>query len=104
MSKLIRNILALALLLTSPLTLAEKITGTLNRVSFSEHFIQVDNETLEVNTDYTRVIYHGDTVGEESLRPGDQVELIISDDTGANQRRDLHTVILLRGSKSGLDR
>ncbi len=103
MSKPIPNILALMLFLASPWVMAEKITGTLKRVSFVEHLIQVDNETLEVNTEFTQVIYHGETVGEESLRPGDRVELIISDEAGAGQRRDLHTVILLSGSKSELD-
>ncbi len=103
MTKTIRNILALMLFLASPWVMAERIAGTLKRVSFSEHLIQVDNETLEVNTEFTRVIYRGEMVGEESLRPGDRVELIISDEAGADQRRDLHTVILLRSSKPELD-
>ena len=93
-----------ALIMLTPLVvMAETIEGTLDAVSFNEQMITVSGEVYEVNTEITRVIYQGEALGEEDLRPGDDVILVIGEQSGPDGKRLLEMVILLRGSKPGLD-
>lgn len=101
-----RFTLVLLLLLMLPMSaLAETVKGKLGEVSFQRGIVVVDGETYEVNTETTQVIYHGARLGEEDLRPGDDVELLISGSAGQGKERKpvLKAIMLIRGSKPGLE-
>jgi hypothetical protein len=98
-----RFLWALALLMCPTWLLAETIEGKLNYVYLNGNTITVDGETYTAITESTQVLYNGKSVGEESLKPGDEVVLVFSDEEAANGLKILHAVILVRGSKSGLD-
>ena len=92
------------LIVLSPMELmAETVTGTLDAVSFHKETIRVDGVTFDVNTEATRVLYRSEVLGEEDLRPGDKVELHMGNRRGGSEKRVLELIILIRGSKSGLD-
>lgn len=96
-------IIAALLMLTPVAAMAEVIEGKLNSVSFNEEQIEVNGLVYDVVTESTRVIYQGEQLGEEDLRPGDDVRLILGEKGGPNGKQVLEAVILIRGSKSGLE-
>lgn len=96
-------IFACLLLLTPTISFAEEVRGKLNDVSFSEGIIEVNGIVYNVITEETRVSFHGERMGEEDLRPGDDVVLVLGKQRNRGEKRDLRAVILVRGSKGGLD-
>ncbi len=96
-------IVAALLMLTPVAALAEAIDGKLDSVSFNEDRIEVDGVVYDVVTESTRVIYQGEHMGEEDLSPGDDVRLILGEQNGGRGKQVLEAVILIRGSKSGLE-
>ena len=88
--------------------LAENIRGRLDYVSFADELIEVNGIKYDVNTELTRVVYHGEEMGEEDLREGDEVILVMDNASRStardkNGKRVLKTVIIVRGSKPGLE-
>ena len=96
-------IVAALLMLTPVAALAEAIDGKLDSVSFNEDRIEVDGVVYDVVTESTRVIYQGEHMGEEDLSPGDDVRLIFGEQNEGRGKQVLEAVILIRGSKSGLE-
>lgn len=93
-----------ALLMLMPIAaMADAIEGKLNRVSLNQEKIEVDGVVYDVVTESTRIIYQGEQLGEEDLRPGDDVRLIFGEHGGGQGKQVLEAVILIRGSKSGLE-
>ncbi len=80
-----------------------RVTGTLEDVHLASHLVVVDGTTYDVDTQLTQVIYRGEEVGEESLLPGDLVELVLAPPEITGGRPQLLAILLLRGSKTGLD-
>lgn len=98
------KILWLLALLLCPLSLlAETIEGRLDSVYLNGNTVKVNGVTYTANMEATRVFYQGQFVGEESLTPGDDVQLIFSDEQASGMLRKLEMIILVRGSKQGLD-
>ncbi len=96
--------IAAALLMLTPVAaMAEAIEGKLDSVSFNQERIEVDGVVYEVVTESTRIIYQGEQMGEEDLSPGDDVRLIFGEQSGDQGKQVLEAVILIRGSKSGLE-
>jgi len=93
----------LALLLCSSSLLAETIEGRLDSVYLNGNTIKVNGVTYTANMEATKVFYQGQFVGEEGLTPGDDVQLIFSDEQANGMLRNLQMIILVRGSKTGLD-
>lgn len=81
----------------------DRIRGRLDSVYLAGKQVEVDGKTYLVNTEMTKVIYNGQSVGEESLRPGDLVELVLADPDNSTDIPRLIAILLLRGSKPELD-
>lgn len=103
--KIMKSFVLMAVLLGLAGTLAaeERVRGTLDSVYLEGKLVVVNGKEYKVNTEYTKVIYRGLSVGEESLRKGDQVELVFADSKTEDGLSQLLQIRLLRGSKSGLD-
>lgn len=95
--------IALLVVLVPVAANAEMVEGKLGHVSFHENVIEVNGMVYQVNVETTRVTYRGERVGEEELRPGDDVILVFGEQNDGDGNRQLDAVILVRGSKSGLE-
>ena len=100
-----RSIIAtLVLLVCSTQLLAdERVRGKLDSVNLSANRIVVDGTEYVVNTELTRVLFKGIEVGEEGLARGDRVELVLREAENDSGPDFLVAILLLRGSRSGLD-
>lgn len=98
-----RKLLLLLLLLYPGWLMAETINGKLDEVYLNGNTITVDGVTYKANMEATKVYYGKSVVGEESLSPGDEVQLIFSDEQVSGELRQLIAIILLSASKKGLD-
>jgi len=96
-------IIAALLMLMPVAAMAEAIEGKLNSVSLNQEKIEVNGVVYDVVTESTRIIYQGEQLSEEDLRPGDDVRLIFGEQGGGQGKQVLEAVILIRGSKSGLE-
>lgn len=96
-------IIVLLMTLTPVAAMAETVEGKLGHVSFQEQTIEVNGMVYQVNVETTRVTYRGERMGEEDLRPGDDVILVFGEHNASDGKRQLDAVILIRGSKSGLE-
>ena len=96
-------IIAALLMLMPVAAMAEAIEGKLNSVSLNQEKIEVNGVVYDVVTESTRIIYQGEQLSEEDLRPGDDVRLIFGEQGGGQGKPVLEAVILIRGSKSGLE-
>lgn len=96
-------ILAALLLLLPASLMAETIEGKLDSLNFHKGRIKVDGVVYEVITEATRIMYNGETMSEEDLRPGDDVQLILGQQRNRKEARELEAIILVRGSKPGLE-
>lgn len=101
--KLRNYILATLILLAPSSLLAETVEGKLDAVSLNRETVSVNGVIYDVNTEMTRVLYRGERMGEEDLRPGDDVILVFDDGTAPREKRRLLTIILVSGSKGGLE-
>jgi len=95
----------LLVLLLCPMSLwAETIEGRLDSVYLNDNTIKVSGVTYTANMEATKVFYRGQFVGEEGLTPGDLVQLVFNDEAPSpGMLRTLQMIILVRGSKQGLD-
>jgi len=98
-----KSLLILIALLSPGMAVAETIDGRLDEVYLNSETITVDGVVYEVVTENTKVYYGGSVVGEEALTKGDKVRLIFSDEAGPGGKRVLELIILVSGSKGGLD-
>ena len=99
----IRVLLIILLATMAGLAQAETISGRLDRVSFEEGIIEINGTVYQVQAEATRVRLRGAMLSEEDLRNGDQVEIILSDTVDQEGKRELRSVNILRGSKTGLE-
>jgi hypothetical protein len=97
--------LLLTFFVTMPLQIQaeDRVRGRLDSVFLAGKHIEVDGKIYIVNTEMTKVIYNGQSVGEESLLPGDLVELILASSENGTDIPRLIAILLLRGSKPELD-
>ena len=99
-----RFLLIIGLVLSAQIQAADNtVRGRLDDVSFSDQIVVVDGVTYEVITESTKVLYGGETVGEEGLTAGDLVQLIMGEEDPAKGKTHLIAVIIIQGSKSGLE-
>lgn len=111
MFKRITFVLALLLIMLPFATQAETVKGRLGSFSFQKGLVEVSGVEYTLNTSTTQVLFGSTNIGEEDLRRGDTVELIIGDalqadagdDSELDDRPVLERVLLIRGSKEGLD-
>ena len=96
-------ILALTLFLAHPVMAQETVKGKLDYLSIPGEIVEVEGKVYHVNTETTRIIYQGERVGEEDLRPGDDVILYLERKGKNQKKRELKAIILVRGSKTGLE-
>lgn len=103
MIKMMKMIGSFTLLVCSSSLMAETIQGKLGEFYLNGNSITVDGRTYDCNMEVTKVFYNGQLVGEEGLTVGDEVQLVFSDETVPGEPKILEMIILLRGSKKGLD-
>jgi hypothetical protein len=98
---------ALAILVLASLAqtavMADTITGKFEYLNRSEGLIVVDGQRISVNMETTRISFEGENVGEEGLKAGDQVTLILGENKGLDGRPSLKHIILVNSRKPGLD-
>lgn len=92
----------LIMMITASLHAQERVRGRLDSVHLTDNRIVVNGVEYRANTELTRVLYKGLDVGEEGLSKGDQVELVFEQASGSEPMR-LVAILLLRGSRAGLD-
>lgn len=95
----------LSLLISLPVQgqVQERVQGRLDSVDLINNRIEVDGTNYVVNAELAKVIYNGQSVGEESLTPGDLVGLVFSEPEDQQGTPMVIAIVLLRGSKPGLD-
>lgn len=96
-------LMVMGLLFAGSAQAQERIEGTLDKVYLPGNYVVVNGKEYKVNTELTQVLYRGLNVGEESLSKGDRVQLVFDGSVAADGLPNLLAIILLRGSKSGLD-
>lgn len=92
-----RVLVSLVFLLLPGLLLAETVNGVLDGINPTSNTVIVNGVAYETNVENVPIYYNERRISPQDLHPGDEVQLVLSDQQGQSVERKIDTIILIRG-------
>jgi len=97
-----RIIALLILLILSGALLAQSVNGILDEVFPLQNTIVVNGVGYKVDLEQVSIYYNQRRISVEDLTPGDELDLILSEQQNGGPQQEIKSIIVIRGQKLGL--
>lgn len=92
-----RVLILIACLLLPGLALAQTVNGVLDGINPNSNRIVVNGVAYEADVENVPIYYNERRISPQDLHPGDEVQLVLSEQQGQSVERETVKIFLIRG-------